>query len=689
MSTKIEILAPAGSYESIAPAVLCGADAIYLGGENFSARGNAANFNRDQLIKTVDFCHKRNVKVYVTLNTLIFDNEIENALSFIKFLCLVPVDALIVQDLGLISLIKKVAPDMPLHASTQMSIHTLSGIQALHELGFKRVVLARELSFNEIKEIAKESPIELEVFVHGALCMSVSGQCYMSAMIGGRSGNRGFCAQPCRLPHKTKGSSDYALSLKDLSLIDYIKELSSLGVTSAKIEGRMKRPEYVAASVAACRSMVDNETVDKNLIKNLQAVFSRSGFTDGYYQGQPGQHMFGIREKENVLSATKNVFSQIHDLYKSEQGRIPVDFKLTVKANEPLMLAAEDKFGNSTKALGQVPETAKNISLSQEKCIAQLRKTGGTQFFSRNINCEIEPGLSVSNSQLNLLRRECLTAVEKQIKNKYKKISFNETLKENIQKHISSGAPKIRARFNDTNIPKEFSQCEIVYVPINSSIDEIKRLQSLGINVALEIPRGMFGIENFIKERLALAKQIGVKDVWAGNIGSVKLAREYGFNIHGGFSLNVCNTYSVEFIKQLGITDIELSFEMTFDQIKNLGSNVKRGIIGYGRVPLMLMRNCPAATGKSGCRDCNSPPTVIDRKKIKFPIICNNGCSEMLNSVPIYLGDKSNEFCNLDFIVLRFTVENFVEKVEKLKSFNNHVKETDGFTRGLYYRGVN
>lgn len=689
MSTKIEILAPAGSYESVLPAVYCGADAIYLGGENFSARGNATNFNREQITKAVDFCHKRNVKVYVTINTLIFDNEVKNALEFIKFLCSVPVDALIVQDLGLIALIKKVAPDIPLHASTQMSIHTPAGVRALYELGFKRVVLARELSFNEIKEISKDSPVELEVFVHGALCMSVSGQCYMSAMIGGRSGNRGFCAQPCRLPHKTKGSNDYALSLKDLSLIDYIKELSSIGVTSAKIEGRMKRPEYVAASVAAFKSMVDSGTVDKGLIKNLQAVFSRSGFTNGYYMGQRGQHMFGIREKENVLSATKEVFSQIHDLYKSEHGRIPVDFKLTVKANRPIVLTAKDQFGNSVDVLGKVPEIAKTFSLSQDKCIAQLKKTGGTQFFSRNINCEIESCLSVANSQLNLLRRECLTELEEKIKNKFKKFTFNDSVKEKIQKHTSDGSPKIRARFQDTDIPKEFSQCELVYVPINSSIDEIKKLQSMGINVALEIPRGMFGTESFIRERLALAKQVGIKDIWAGNIGAVKLAVDYGFKVHGGFSLNVCNTYSVEFMKQIGVSDVELSFEMTFEQIRKLGSSVKRGIVAYGRVPLMLMRNCPAATGRNGCRNCKEPLTLTDRKGIEFPIVCHNGCSEILNSVPIYLGDKSNEFCNLDFIVLRFTVENFVEKVEKLNDFNNHVKKIDGFTRGLYYRGVN
>ena len=288
---KIEILAPAGSFDSVIAAVRSGADAVYLGEKAFSARSSAKNFDDEELKKATAYCHIHGVKVYVTINTIVFDDELEKLKKAIISAAEADVDALIIQNMGVARLAHRLVPDLALHASTQMSIHTASGVKALYEMGFKRVVLAREMSKKEIEKCC-EIPVELEVFVHGALCMCVSGQCYLSAMIGARSGNRGSCAQPCRLPFSVNNQKGgHALSLKDNSIVNYLDELQNMGVASAKIEGRMKRPEYVSAAVRACVEQRDFGFISDKTQKMLRGVFSRTGFTDAYYIGKTGSHM--------------------------------------------------------------------------------------------------------------------------------------------------------------------------------------------------------------------------------------------------------------------------------------------------------------------------------------------------------------------------------------------------------------
>ena len=280
-----EILAPVGGTESLIAAVRAGADAVYLGAEEFNARRNAQNFNDNDLKQAIEYCRLNSVKCYLTLNTLIKDTEMQNALQLVNRVWQYGIDAVIVQDIGLALEIHRLFPNLALHASTQMSVHSPSALLPLKQMGFKRVVVAREMSGAELKEFckaAKALDIEVEVFVHGALCMCLSGQCYFSAYLGGRSANRGLCAGTCRLPFMAKGGTGYDLSLKDLSLIPYLGELEKMGVTSFKIEGRMKRPEYVATAVAAAKQMVQNGTVDDEIDRLLEKVFSRDGFTDGY-----------------------------------------------------------------------------------------------------------------------------------------------------------------------------------------------------------------------------------------------------------------------------------------------------------------------------------------------------------------------------------------------------------------------
>lgn len=684
---KIEILAPAGSPESLLPAVRLGADAVYLGGSHFNARANAGNFDREALKSAVDYCHARGVNVYLTANTLVRDDELPEAMEFLEYACSLPVDALIVQDVGLASLIHAAAPKMRLHASTQMSVHTPLAAAALYDAGFSRVVLARELSLEEIRKIRAASPIELEVFVHGALCMSVSGQCYLSAMLGGRSGNRGCCAQPCRLPFAAPGGTGYDLSLKDGSAIARLPELFATGVTSAKIEGRMKRPEYVAAAVAACRLSADGKPIPRELTEKLKAVFSRSGFTGGYLAGKRGREMFGIRQKENVTAATGEVLSGLRQMYKEESPRVGVDFYLQLQKDLPVRLNARDGEGNEAAAQGEPPEPARTIPIDEERCRAQLAKTGGTPFFCRSAEVAVGEGLSLPVSSLNQLRRAVLQELE--AKRAARKAPMFSTISlPKVENHTAKQPPRLRARFANAEIPDCFRDFELVYLPLGTPNHRIEELLSRGFPIAAELPRGLFGQEEWALNRLDEVKALGVRDVWAGNLGGVALGQQAGMRVHGGFGLNIFNTASVEWAEDNGLIDVECSFELTLSQAAKLGGTLPRGLIVYGRLPLMLTRNCPAANSPAGCLHCKTPPFLTDRKGARFPLQCTGGCTEILNSLPLTLADRISEIQNIDFFVFRFSVENSVETEENFQAFHSRSKSASPFTRGLYYRGV-
>lgn len=679
----MEILAPAGGFDTIVPAVRAGADAVYLGARELSARANAKNFSDQELKEAVEYCRARGVKVYLACNTLVRDDELKKALGIIEYACSIPVDAVIIQDLGLISLVREAAPEMRLHASTQMSVHTLKGVELLADMGFKRVVLSRELSRDEIAEIAEKSPIELEVFVHGALCMSVSGQCYFSAVLGGRSGNRGACAQPCRLPFSVDGGTGHDLSLKDNSIIQNLRELEKMGVASAKIEGRMKRPEYVAAAVAACRQSLDTGKTDAELMQKLEAVFSRSGFTDGYYKARTGIDMFGIRSKDDVMSATNKVFNSIHAIYKDERQAVPVKAELTVKKDSPSVLTVSDSEGRTVTVSGAVPETALNVGLSEEKSESYIRKTGGTPFRLDSFSAEIDSGLALPALEMNSLRRRALEELLQ--KRTFKKpIEFSSVTLPQTETRPKKQPKNVRARFTDGNVPDEFLDCELIYVPMFLKDQEYDALMDRGFALALEIPRGMFGMEKKIYDRLEHLRTLGINEVLASNLGAVELARELELDIHGGFGLNLTNTASIEWAESMGMLDAEISFELTLEQISRLGGTLPLGIVSGGRLPLMLTRNCPADNSPYGRKSM----VLSDRKGMEFPLHEYGSCTEVLNSVPLELSDRKREISGVDFEVLRFSVENSVEKVENMRVFNLEKPRKTAFTRGLYYRGV-
>ena len=681
-----EILAPAGGPEALKAAVYAGADAVYLGGPAFGARANAQNFSREELAQAVEFCHARGVRVHVTVNILLKEKELPQALEFAEYLCTLPLDAVLFQDVGLFSLLRQRAPRLPLHASTQMSLHTPAGAKLLWELGAQRVVLSREMSLGEIREVGQACPVELESFVHGALCMSVSGQCQLSAMLGGRSGNRGLCAQPCRLPFAAPGGTGHDLSLKDLSFVREVGRLREAGVCSAKIEGRMKRPEYVAAAVSACRRAADGEEVPEKLLEELEAVFSRSGFTQGYLTGKRGSAMFGVRRKEDVTQATEKVFASLRGLYRGEDQRVPVSLALEAGEGQ-VTLTARDKEGRVAAA--SAPAAEGIAPLSPERCVQQLSKTGGTPFRAGPVS--VPPaGAPCGVSALNALRREALEKLLA-LRQKRQPIPFQRQELSFPSHPKRQGTLPLRAQFRTVEqVPPQAKACREIVLPLETPVEALRGLGEQGYpSVILDIPRALFGEEKRTAQKMEQLMEAGYTKFLCGNLGAVALARQLGAEIHGSFGLNIFNTASLEFFWTLGLSTAELSFELAAKEIASLEGLLPRGLMVYGRAPLMLTRNCPLANSPKGCLHCKEPGCLTDRKRIRFPVVCRGGKNiEVLNSLPLWLCDLERELAPLDFGTARFTVENSVECGEILEAcFRGKAPDFD-YTRGLFHRGV-
>ncbi|MBR0349971.1 MAG: U32 family peptidase [Clostridia bacterium] len=674
---NIEILAPAGSMESVIAAVRSGADAVYLGTKDFNARRNADNFDYSELKNAVDYCHKHGVKVHLTLNTLISDGELDDAQDAVRLACEAGVDAIIVQDLGLADIIRRCAPDMPMHASTQMTVHTPAGLKKLKKLGFTRAVLPRELSMEEIRNLCENSPIELECFVHGALCMCVSGQCYFSAVLGSRSGNRGACAQPCRLPFGAPYGTGHDLSLKDLSLVDYIREMAEMGVCSFKIEGRMKRPEYVAAAVKACRNSVDG-IVDNELKSDLRSVFSRSGFTDGYYKNSLGISMFGTRQKDDVTAAA-TVLKKLEKLYEKEVADTKIDFAFTGVLGEPISLAAQAGGKNVYVESETHPQPALNKATTEESVRTQLEKCGGTRFFAGEIDIELDEGVFIPVSEINKLRREAIEKLEGAEASTVKEFR-NEFV--SVKPH-QGGKKRLICRFSDIEtIPENWDYIEQVIVPLG----EEKKVKK-SVRVSVEVPRGIFGSYEKILRQLNEAKEYGITEAWAGTLDGIALIQKAGLKANAFFGSNIFNSRSLKVLEDMGVNKVLLSAELTMSQAQSIGGEVSRGIFAYGRLPLMLVRNCPQKNGKT-CKDCKRNGKLVDRKGIEFPIECRMGVNDILNSVPVYMADRLTEIRNMDFMLLYFTKEDKETCAEVISSYIRSGKAKGDFTRGLLYRGV-
>ena len=675
MMNNIEILAPVGNAENLKAAVLSGADAVYFGLGNFNARRNAQNFTFDTAKEAIEYCHSRGVKVHITLNTLIKDAEIKDAVETVKAVCEIGADAIIVQDLGLAKIIKSVCPQMEIHASTQMTVGTLEGIYELEKLGFTRAVLPRELSFDEIKYLCDHSPIDLEIFIHGALCMCVSGQCLMSAVLGSRSGNRGLCAQPCRLPFKVQKGTGHDLSLKDLSLIEHIPELSEMGVCSFKIEGRMKRPEYVSAVVSACKKSI-NDSYTSLVRKDLSDLFSRSGFTDGYYENMLGRDMFGYREKENVQSATKELLNKYASIYEKEQSRFDVKFTFSGKIGEKATLTAECN-GHTVSAQSEMLcEAPINRPIAEDRIIDALKKCGGTQFNAEIVEILGDVDYSLPVSALNQMRRNVLEQLQNEIIGTNQRKICPAPLPTTI---LSRNERKYYCRFDNINQIPENIDADLIFVPLGSDDKVIKDK-----NYGVELPHGMFGNGEKVEEML---KKSSATICLCHTLDAVAIAKKCNKKVVGSPSLNVFNSFSMDMAKDMKISEVIVSNECTVENFRKISAPIGKGITVYGKIPLMLTRNCPIKNGKT-CAECGRQSEITDRMGIKFPVRCFMGYSEILNSRPIYMGDRMGEIPECDIMFFNFTTETKQEVADVISAYNYEESPQGEFTRGLLYRGV-
>ena len=675
-----EILAPVGGREQLEAAVRCSADAVYLGTKAFNARQNATNFQYDEFKAAVDYCHIRGVKVYQVLNTLVSDAELDDALEQVRLACEAGVDALIVQDLGLAGEIRK-RSDIPLHASTQMSVGTLEGIKLLHSLGFKRAVLPRELSFSEIEYIAKNSPIELECFVHGALCMCVSGQCLLSAVLGSRSGNRGLCAQPCRLPFSSRGDGECHLSLKDLSLVDELEKLREIGIASFKIEGRMKRAEYVAAAVTACRRALNND-LSPEIQNSLRSVFSRSGFTKGHFENKRDGDMFGTRRKEDVVSAS-SVLKSLEKLYEKEVAVVPVRFSFTMKHGHSAVLTASTGEFQACAVSQKMPEVAIKKSLDSDSVAVQIQKCGGTPFFAENIETEIEQGLTLPLSEINSMRRACLDELSRLLCTK-RAYTFDVSKSDKpMNSERKTDEKQIFARFSGEDSFID-GICDVAYLPLAECAKSEFRVEKFKTKIYAELPRMFFGSADTVRVLMRKSLENGVYGFLAGGLDGLALAREFETDIHAAIGVNAYNGLTVRVLSELGVSHTVLSAELTTRQIEKMHAEIKKGAFAYGRLPLMIARACPNEN-IGGCKACKEK-SLTDRMGVKFPLCCGYGFTEMFNSRPVYMGDRMDEL-KCDFVFLYFTDENKAEIRRITDSYKNSLPPKGEFTRGLLYRG--
>ncbi len=692
----IELLSPAGSPEGVIAAVQNGADAVYMGMGAFNARRGAKNFTDEEFVKAVRYCHVRGCKVYVTLNTLVNDREMRDAVAAAKLASDAGADALIVQDLGMSYAIRCALPDIPLHASTQMSLHNLAGVEAAAEMGITRAVLARELSFEQIRFITKNASIETEVFVHGALCFCHSGQCYMSALIGRRSGNRGLCAQPCRLQYSLGGRmDDHPLSLKDNCLVDQIRRLEEAGVASLKIEGRMKRPEYTGIVTGVyAKAIREQRNPDKEEMELLEKTFSRQGFTQGYFIGDK-LDMFGVRSEpdkdaDKIFAAARKQYAE------GEMRRVPVHFYTVLEKGEHIKAIAFDDDGHKAIATGPVPERAKRQGLTEQYLTEQMFKTGGTPYNCIENKAKAEPGLYLPASEINELRRKLIA----QLSAEREKAPERRTLRipappVNVPA-ISDPARIYQVRTAEQLTP-ELAELkpDYIYFPameLAENFDPLRPFIDNGARPVAVMPRVITDDQS--REVYAALEKLfdyGVNEALTGNLGHVFIARQAGMKVRGDFGLNAFNSYTLRVLQDAGFISATASFELRLAQIKAMAKPIDTELIIYGRLPLMVSDQCIIRQSAGRC-NCQTPGQLSDRMGSVFPVVKEFGCRNVIyNAHKLYLADKRDDLYALGLWGLRmlFTTESPRECVEVAKGYLGLTDyKPNVLTRGLYYRGV-
>ena len=692
----MELLSPAGSPEAVIAAVQNGADAIYLGLGDFNARRGAHNFSPEELEKAIRYCHLRACKVYVTLNTLVHDRELRGALEAARLASDYGADAILVQDLGMTRIIHEALPDIPLHASTQMSLHNLAGVEAAAQMGITRAVLARELSLEQIRFISRHASIETEVFVHGALCFCHSGQCYMSAMIGRRSGNRGMCAQPCRMQYSLGGRmDDYPLSLKDNCLADRLLQLEEAGVACVKIEGRMKRPEYTAIVTGIYSKLLkERRRPTQEELNTLEMTFSRQGFTQGYFDGDRAD-MHGVRAEP--AEGLDSLYAEARKGYSDgELRRVPIHFYTVINKGEPARAIAFDEEGNRAVASGSVPEPARRQGVTPAYVIAQMYKTGGTPFNVIDNQAKADDGLYLSAADINDLRRQLISGLsEKRMEPPERRsLPMPELPAQN------RGTPEPAAIIQVTTeeqLTEELASMKphYLYVPavlMDEHFEKMLPFISNGTAPVAVLPRVITDdqTEPVFRALQNLASR-GVKEALVGNLGHVAMARQAGLAVRGDFGLNIFNSYSLDVLRNAGFLSATASFELRLSQIRDMQKTMDTELIVYGRIPVMVSDQCVIRQSAGKC-NCQVPGQLSDRTGSIFPVVKEYGCRNVIfNAHKLFLADKQEDLLSAGLWGMRllFTTESGRECVEVTKTYLGLTDyRPNMLTRGLYYRGV-
>lgn len=691
MLENIELLAPAGSKTALVAAVQSGANAVYMGGTYFSARHSAENFTQEQMREWIEYCHLRNVKVYVAVNTLVKECELDKLLEYAYSLNDMGADAIIIQDMGAIKLFGEVVPDLPLHASTQATVHNLDGVRYFEKMGFERVVLSRELSRENIEYICRNTDCETEVFVHGALCICYSGQCLMSSVIGGRSGNRGRCAQPCRLEYELsendkKVKKGYILSTKDLSLIDDIRYMEQIGVKSLKIEGRLKRAEYVAAiSGIYSKYLKTAGDVSQKDKKALLDAFNRSGLTGAYYTGDTGASMMSINTPSNL---SENIFDE--DVKKrccenADFIKFKVDMEAEIKNGQPMKLQITDCDGNCVCAEGDIPaQTAVNKPLEEERLIQQLAKLGSTIYEMGDARVHIDSGSTLPISEINNVRRKAVEKLD------------SVRIKRNIGRKVPySGRTAVERKCENIDLTVEVYTKQQAETALKHRIKRLYVTEDIAENLEYDGDTEIV-VKAYETERDSAKKfetkydSVLVSMPWQRKDGNKKWYADFRFNVYNSLAAEAYSDFEC----------VTLSPELNLKEISQLlrYTSVNAELIAYGRLPLMITQNCPVkVSGK--CQHGKMKYSLKDRMNEKFPIMCSHDCAaKILNSKPIFMADKIKDLKKLKINSLRliFTVENSME-CDKIISMYENVLSGDAseckmqentFTRGHFYRGV-
>ena len=699
-----ELLAPAGSPEALRAAVQNGADAVYLGWGDFNARRSAKNFSDQEFQDALLYCHTRGVRVFLTLNTLLTDRELPAALETARTACRLGIDAVLVQAWGLLDLLRQALPDLPLHASTQMSVFTSGGACEAAADGCERVVIARECSRNDTADICKNCPAEVESFVHGALCMCYSGQCAMSAVVGSRSGNRGRCAQPCRLPYgfNAPAKKSYPLSLKDSCLAGDLQDMAQMGVACLKLEGRMKRPEYVAViSRIYARLLDEGRGPTAAEAAELEQAFSRSGFTDWYWKGRHGAGMFGTRP-ENAPEP-KALFEDAKASYeKNDRRTVSIDLSCCIERGKPCTLTAADPDGHTVTVTGPVPEEARSRALDGLEVEARLRKTGGTAYRCDTVVTLVDDGLSLPASALNALRRDALNALTeaRTAVPERRELPVLPLPEIDCGEHVPQLTISVSTAEQLTGGVLDLSPAR-TYVPLEV-LAELDALPEADTEWCAVLPRVWRDRdEAALRQMLERAKRLGVTAALLGNLGHFSLVRGLGLTLYGDYGLNVFNSRSLNYLKNKGLSSACLSFELRFAQLRDLKKLLPAEAIVYGRLPLMITENC-LVQNQCGCRldrngptvpqaaPCRQSNTLNDRTGAAFPLLPAWGHrTEVQNSRPVWLADKPDwKRCGLAFARLRFTTETPEECARVLRAYRDGAAAEGAFTRGLYERGV-